>query len=146
MTRPTFEEHVQAALDSLPSELAQALENVAVVVEDEHPDDPDLFGLYEGVPLPERSSADSGHLPDRISVYRVPLEETFSDPAELEREIPAFLFLGIYFVFQAWQANFQLRHPPEGGGVAVFAHLGGIAFGLIAVKLFQARRPLRPRY
>jgi predicted Zn-dependent protease with MMP-like domain len=87
VARPTFEEHVRAALDSLPPELAQALENVAVVVEDEHPDDPDLFGLYEGVPLPERSSADSGHLPDRISVYRAPLEETFSDPAELEREI-----------------------------------------------------------
>jgi membrane associated rhomboid family serine protease len=62
------------------------------------------------------------------------------------REIPAFLFLGIYFVFQAWQANFQLQHPPEAGGVAVFAHLGGIGFGLVAVKLFQARRPLRPRY
>ncbi len=62
------------------------------------------------------------------------------------REIPAFLFLGIYFAFQAWEANFQFRQPPEGGGVAVFAHLGGIVFGLIAVKLFQARRPLRPRY
>jgi len=83
----SFEEHVRAALDSLPPELAGALENVAVVVEDEHPDDPDLFGLYEGVPLPERSSGDSGRLPDRIAVYRLPLEETFADPAELEREI-----------------------------------------------------------
>jgi predicted Zn-dependent protease with MMP-like domain len=82
-----FERHVEAALDSLPSELRAALENVAVVVEDEHPDDPDLFGLYEGVPLPERSSADSGRLPDRIAIYRLPLEETFADPAELEREI-----------------------------------------------------------
>jgi predicted Zn-dependent protease with MMP-like domain len=82
-----FEEHVRMALDSLPPELARALDNVAVVVEAEHPDDPDLFGLYEGVPLPERSSADSGRLPDRIAIYRVPLEETFSDPAELEREI-----------------------------------------------------------
>jgi predicted Zn-dependent protease with MMP-like domain len=82
-----FEEHVRTALDSLPPELARALDNVAVVVEAEHPEDPDLFGLYEGVPLPERSSADSGRLPDRIAIYRVPLEETFSDPAELEREI-----------------------------------------------------------
>jgi predicted Zn-dependent protease with MMP-like domain len=82
-----FEEHVQAALDSLPAELARALENVAVVVEDEHPEDPDLFGLYEGVPLPERTSADSGRLPDRIAIYRVPLEETFADPDDLEREI-----------------------------------------------------------
>jgi predicted Zn-dependent protease with MMP-like domain len=82
-----FEDHVRAALDSLPEDLARALENVAVVVEDEHPDDPDLFGLYEGVPLPERTSADSGRLPDRIAIYRVPLEETFTDPDELEREI-----------------------------------------------------------
>jgi predicted Zn-dependent protease with MMP-like domain len=82
-----FEDHVRAALDSLPEELARALENVAVVVEDEHPDDPDLFGLYEGVPLPERTSTDSGRLPDRIAIYRVPLEETFTDPDELEREI-----------------------------------------------------------
>jgi predicted Zn-dependent protease with MMP-like domain len=82
-----FDEHVRLALDSLPSELARALDNVAVVVRDEHPDDPDLFGLYEGVPLPERTSADSGRLPDRIAIYRAPLEESFSDPVELEREI-----------------------------------------------------------
>ena len=83
----TFEEHVRAALDSLPPDLAGALENVAVVVEDEHPEDPDLFGLYQGVPLPERSSADSGRLPDRIAIYRIPLEETFADPEELRHEI-----------------------------------------------------------
>jgi predicted Zn-dependent protease with MMP-like domain len=85
--RLPFEEHVRAALDLLPPQLAQALDNVAVVVEDEHPEDPDLFGLYEGVPLTERSSQDSGRLPDRITIYRLPLEETFADPAELEDEI-----------------------------------------------------------
>ena len=83
----TFEEHVRRALDSLPPHLAEALENVAVVVEDEHPQDPDLFGLYDGVPLTERSSADSGRLPDRITIYRLPLEESFPDPEELEQEI-----------------------------------------------------------
>jgi membrane associated rhomboid family serine protease len=62
------------------------------------------------------------------------------------REIPAIFFLGIYFVFQAWQASFQLAAPPEQGGVAVFAHIGGIVFGLLTVKLFQQRAPLRPRY
>ncbi|MGH3131192.1 MAG: rhomboid family intramembrane serine protease, partial [Gaiellaceae bacterium] len=62
------------------------------------------------------------------------------------REIPAYFFLGVYFLFQAYQANFQLQHPPEAGGVAVFAHIGGIAFGLLTVKLFQARRPLHPSY
>jgi predicted Zn-dependent protease with MMP-like domain len=83
----TFEEHVRAALDSLPRDLARALDNVAVVVEDEHPEDPDLFGLYHGVPLTERSSRYAGELPDRISIYRIPLEESFPDPDELEREI-----------------------------------------------------------
>ena len=62
------------------------------------------------------------------------------------REIPAFFFLGIYFLFQAFQANFQLQEPPEEGGVAVFAHIGGIVFGLAAVKLFAKRRPVQPHY
>ena len=83
----TFEEHVQAALDSLPPNLAAALVNIAVVVEDENPEEPDLYGLYEGVPLPERTSADSGSLPDRIAIYRRPLEEDFEDPSELQHEI-----------------------------------------------------------
>jgi len=82
----TFEDHVQAALDELPAHIAAALENVAVVVEDENPEEPDLFGLYHGIPLPERGDV-SGQLPDKISIYRVPLEETFPDPDELEEEI-----------------------------------------------------------
>ncbi len=87
MTRAEFEEHVRTALDGIPAELAQALVNVAVVVEDEHPEDPDLFGLYEGIPLPERGSGGHGELPDRIAIYRVPLTEEFPDPRELEQEI-----------------------------------------------------------
>jgi predicted Zn-dependent protease with MMP-like domain len=82
----TFEEHVRAALDSLPPHLAVALENVAVVVRDEYPGDPDLFGLYEGTPLPERTSA-AVELPDQITIYRLPLEESFPNPQELEEEI-----------------------------------------------------------
>jgi len=82
----TFDDHVRAALDELPPELARALQNVAVVVEDEHPEDPDLFGLYHGVPLPERGDM-SGQLPDKISIYRIPLEESFPDPRELREEI-----------------------------------------------------------
>lgn len=82
----TFEDHVRAALDSLPPEVADALRNVAVVVEDENADDPDLLGLYEGVPLPERGD-EAGALPDRIAIYRRPLEDEFPDPLELQREI-----------------------------------------------------------
>jgi predicted Zn-dependent protease with MMP-like domain len=94
----SFEQHVEAALESLPARLAQALDNVAVVIEDEHPEDPDLFGLYEGVPLPERGDM-AGELPDRIAIYRLPLEEEFPDPVELEREIRITVLheLGHYF-------------------------------------------------
>jgi predicted Zn-dependent protease with MMP-like domain len=82
----TFEDHVRSALDELPSHLAGALQNIAVVVEDENEEDPDLFGLYHGVPLPERGDM-SGLPPDTISIYRVPLQETFFDPDELRDEI-----------------------------------------------------------
>jgi predicted Zn-dependent protease with MMP-like domain len=82
----SFEDHVRAALDELPPHLAGALENVAVVVEDENPEDPDLFGRYHGVPLPERGDM-SGQLPDKISIYRIPLEENFPDAVELREEI-----------------------------------------------------------
>jgi len=94
----TFEDHVRAALDSLPPHLAAALKNVAVVVEDENREDPDLFGLYEGVPLPERGDM-AGSLPDRIAIYRLPLQEEFPDPAELEEEIRITVLheLGHYF-------------------------------------------------
>lgn len=82
----TFEDQVRAALDELPPHLAAALENVAVVVEDENPDDPDLLGLYHGVPLIERGDM-AGMPPDTISIYRLPLEESFRDPEELRDEI-----------------------------------------------------------
>jgi predicted Zn-dependent protease with MMP-like domain len=82
----TFDDHVRAALDELPPNLAAALTNVAVVVEDENLDDPDLFGLYHGVPLPERGDM-AGLPPDTISIYRIPLEESFPDPEELREEI-----------------------------------------------------------
>ena len=82
----TFDDHVRAALDELPPHIAAALENIVVVVEDENPDDPDLLGLYHGVPLPERGDM-AGALPDRISIYRLPLEESFPDPDELHDEI-----------------------------------------------------------
>jgi predicted Zn-dependent protease with MMP-like domain len=82
----TFDDHVRAALDELPANLAAALTNVAVVVEDENPDDPDLLGLYHGIPLPERGDM-AGLPPDTISIYRIPLEESFPDPAGLREEI-----------------------------------------------------------
>ena len=62
-----FEEHVRRALDALPPDLASRLENVAVVVEDEDPSDPDLLGLFQEDP----------YLPAKVTIYRLPLEESF---------------------------------------------------------------------
>jgi predicted Zn-dependent protease with MMP-like domain len=85
----TFEDHVRRALDSLPEDLRRAMSNVEIVVEDEKPEDPDLFGLYLGIPLVERGAESyAGVLPDKIAIYRVPLEEEFGDdPDVLEDEI-----------------------------------------------------------
>jgi predicted Zn-dependent protease with MMP-like domain len=93
-----FEDVVAAALDELPPQLAAALVNVAIVIEDENPEDPDLFGLYHGVPLPERGDM-AGQLPDTISIYRIPLEESFPDPEELREEVRITVLheLGHYF-------------------------------------------------
>jgi len=83
----SFEDHVRAALDSLPPRLREAMSNVEIVVEDENREEPDLFGLYLGIPLTERESY-AGVLPDKIAIYRLPLEEEFGDdPAVLEDEI-----------------------------------------------------------
>ena len=83
-----FEDHVQRALDSLPPDLRRAMSNVEIVVEEENAEDPDLFGLYLGIPLVERDSGYAGVLPDKIAVYRRPLEEEFGhDPEVLEDEI-----------------------------------------------------------
>ena len=88
----TFEEHVQAALDSIPAHLARALENVAIVIEDENAEEPDLFGLFD---QPE-------YMPAKISIYRKPLEEDFPDPAELEEQIRITVLheLAHYFGFE----------------------------------------------
>ena len=70
----TFDEHVERALSSLPADLRAAMSNVEIVVEEENPEDPDMFGLYFGIPLTERHDY-SGVLPDKIAIYRLPLEE-----------------------------------------------------------------------
>jgi predicted Zn-dependent protease with MMP-like domain len=75
MTR--FEDHVRAALDELPPEIAEGLQNVAIVIEKEHPDDPELFGLWEA----------DAYLPDKITIFERPLTEAYPDPKRLEAEI-----------------------------------------------------------
>ena len=73
----TFEEHAQRALDEVPEELAEHLRNVAIVVEDENSEEPDLYGLFDE---PE-------YLPAKVTIYRVPLEADFPEPERLEHEI-----------------------------------------------------------
>jgi len=73
----SFEQIVEAALAELPPELARGLENVAIVIEEERADDPDLFGLWE---------ADE-YMPDKITIFRRPLVESFPDEDELREEI-----------------------------------------------------------
>jgi rhomboid family protein len=62
------------------------------------------------------------------------------------REIPAMWFLGIWILLQVWQGGFGLTHPDQTGGVAVFAHIGGFAFGALTVRFVAKRRPLQPSY
>ena len=83
-----FEQHVARALDGLPAQLQQAMSNVEIVVEEANEEEPDLYGLYDGIALTERDSGYAGVLPDKISIYRRPLVEDFGhDPELLEEEI-----------------------------------------------------------
>jgi len=68
-----FDEAITGALNSLPAKLRSAISNVEIVVEDEPPDGQRLLGLYQGVPLSRRTSAYSGALPDKISIFGGPL-------------------------------------------------------------------------
>jgi predicted Zn-dependent protease with MMP-like domain len=94
----SFDDVVRSALDTLPPHIAAALRNVAVVVEDENAEDPDLYGLFDGIPLTEGGPA-AGELPNRIAIYRRPLEADFPDEDELCDEIRITVLheLGHYF-------------------------------------------------
>ena len=82
-----FEELVTQALDSLPEELGRQFSNVAVLVEDEKPGEPGLLGLYEGVPLTERGQWYSGVLPDRVTIYRLPIVRRCATYAQVVEEV-----------------------------------------------------------
>ncbi len=90
-----FYELVERALEGLPPELEELLENVAIVVEEwpeysttlaPQEDEHVLYGLYEGVPLTERGAEYSGFLPDKITIFQGPLERDFA-PEELEEQV-----------------------------------------------------------
>lgn len=81
-----FEALVAEALDGIPEEFARYLENVSVLVEDEPEDDEDLYGLYDGVPLSERTH-DFAAPPDRIIIYRGPLVRDFRSRRAIRHQI-----------------------------------------------------------
>ena len=94
--RRAFERLVIQALDDLPPEIHAMLDNVEIVLDDEptseqlgresEPGDT-LFGLYQGVPLTERSSGYSMVLPDKITIFRGPLQREFRTPSEISRQV-----------------------------------------------------------
>ena len=93
MTRARFEHLVADALGMMPQSFRQAVRNVAVIVEDAPApellddvgiDPPDtLFGLYEGVPLPERDWTHGNALPDRITLFQKPIEAASQNDNEI---------------------------------------------------------------
>jgi predicted Zn-dependent protease with MMP-like domain len=83
-----FERLAEEAIASLPDDLRGFMSNVAVVVEDEPPAGLPLLGLYQGVPLTQRSSSYAGVPPDRITIYQGPLERIAGgDPDRLRTQV-----------------------------------------------------------
>ncbi|MFC2021519.1 metallopeptidase family protein [Chloroflexota bacterium] len=87
LSHQEFSRLVDRALDSIPDEFRFFLENVVVMVEEEPPVDmPDVMGLYEGVPLVDRSTGDT-ILPDCITLYKGPIERACRSRSQVEAEI-----------------------------------------------------------
>lgn len=95
LRRRQFDRMVRKAIDSLPPHIHSMMENVEIVVEDEPTmeqrdgEDDGPFGLYEGIPLTDRTSSYSLILPDKITIFRGPLERATATPSELYAEVQA---------------------------------------------------------
>ena len=109
MTRGAFERLVAEAITLIPRRFRAEMRNIAIVVEDEPSGEtldameiepPDsLYGLYQGIPLPERSWTDGNHLPDKITLFQRPIEEDCDDEDEIRAMIGETLIheVGHYF-------------------------------------------------
>ena len=82
-----FEEMIDDALDTIPEELAAAMNNVVILVEPHNEEEPDLLGLYFGIALTERDSHYGGTLPDTITIYREPILEMCDDDEQVVSEV-----------------------------------------------------------
>lgn len=85
--RPDFEDLVARALDQIPPELAKLVDNVVFRVEDWPPPGEHLLGLYQGIPLTERTTNYAGVLPDTIWIYRMPILQICQTPADVVDEV-----------------------------------------------------------
>ena len=109
MDQDHFEKLVEKALSELPPEFATKLDNVSIVVTDlaspeqlahaELHDPHELLGLYEGIPLTERPNGYSGALPDRISIFQIPIEEMCRNDQDIKEQVKKTVMheLGHYF-------------------------------------------------
>ena len=77
-----FEAYAREAVESLPPELREQMSNVEIVIEDEPPPGHPLLGLYEGIPLTRRGAYYAGALPDKITIFRGPLERHYGADQE----------------------------------------------------------------
>jgi predicted Zn-dependent protease with MMP-like domain len=88
MSTERFEELVGDALDEVPQELLDLMDNVVILVVDDPPEEePNLLGLYEGHALTERGWNYSGVLPDRILIYRNPILGLCSTEDDVVEEV-----------------------------------------------------------
>jgi predicted Zn-dependent protease with MMP-like domain len=88
MSQERFEELVAEALDEVPEELLDLMDNVVILVEDDPPsEDPNLLGLYEGHALTDRGWSYAGVLPDRITIYRRPILRICDDEDDVVDEV-----------------------------------------------------------
>ena len=89
----TFDGLVSDALDELPADIRELMTNVAVTVEDEPPPGQNLLGLYQGIPWGRRGPYYAGALPDKITIYRLPLERmSGGDPGRLRAAVRRVVF------------------------------------------------------
>lgn len=106
-SRAGFERLIHKALENLPKEFQGYFDNVVITVEDEPPGDmPDVMGLYEGVPLVDRT-IDDVLLPDSITLFKGPIERVCRTSSDLENEIRTTMLheMGHFFGLEEGQVD-----------------------------------------
>jgi predicted Zn-dependent protease with MMP-like domain len=117
MTRREFEKQVEVALKRIPKKFREAMDNIAIVIRDTPGPEAEgmeseeeagpLYGLFHGIPLPERTIDDSGTQPDSIYIYQNSLQKDFPDKDELIREIEITVIHEIAHYFGLGEADLE---------------------------------------